>query len=527
ATFTVTLSAPALATDVTFDIATQDNTATASNNDYVVRTLTNQTIPAGQQTYVFTVTLNGDTAVEPNETFFVNVTNVNGATLADGQGLGTIQNDDLPTLSIDDFPASEGDSGTKTFTFTVGLSAPASTGGVKFDIATADGTAHDGTPADEDNDYTARSLTGQTIPEGSQSSTFSVTVNGDPIIESNETFFVNVTTVSGATVVDGQGLGTIQNDDSPTLSINDFSSFEGNSGTTTFRFTVSSSLPAPEGGITFDIATQDSTASFANGDYLARSFTGQTIPAGLTTYTFDVPVNGDRIVEPDETFFVNLANVSGANVSDGQGQGTIQNDDVPLLVITQVYGGGGNTNAAYQNDFIEIFNRGNTTIDLSITPYSVQYAAATSAFGTNKTDINSGVIPPGRYFLIKGASSGAVGLVLPTPDATGTINLAATAGKVALVAGTTALNGVTCPGDDGASPFNPNVAVIADFLGYGNAANCYEGSAPLSVSGTNSNVRSLIRTAACTDTNNNSKDFSNPTTAPTARNSATASAACP
>ncbi len=65
------------------------------------------------------------------------------------------------------------------------------------------------------------------------------------MIEPNETFFVNVTNVTGATVGDGQGVGTIQNDDSPTLSINDVSASEGNAGTTTFTFTVTSSLPAP------------------------------------------------------------------------------------------------------------------------------------------------------------------------------------------------------------------------------------------------------------------------------------------
>lgn len=535
ATFTVTLSAPAPSTDVTFDIATQDNTATISNKDYVARTVKNQTIPAGQQSYAFIVTLNGDTAIEPNETFFVNVTNVTGATLADGQGIATIQNDDLPTLSIDDFSASEGHSGTKTFTFTVGLSAPASTGGVSFDIATADGTAHDGTPADEDNDYTAERLTAQTIPEGSQTSTFDVTVNGDLNVESNETFLVNVTNVSGATVIDSQGVGTIQNDDNPpgpVLSINDVSMNEGDSGSNTFTFSVSLSIPALAGGITFDIATADGTAQDDNpvnedNDYGPRNLTAQTIPEGAQTYRFEVTINGDRLVEPNETYFANVTNVSGATVLDSQGQGTIQNDDVPLLVISQVYGGGGNANATYQNDFIEIFNRGTTTVDFSITPYLVQYSAATSAFGTNKTDLTSGVIAPGSYFLIREGSGGGVGSALPTSDATGTINLAATAGKVALVVGTITLNGVTCPGDDGVSPFNPNVASIADFLGYGSTANCYEGSAPLSVSGTNSNARSVIRKADCTDTNNNSADFSNPTTVPTARNSATTSATCP
>ncbi len=515
ATFTVSLTAPAPSTDITFDIATQDKTATAANSDYAPKLLANRLIPAGQQTYTFTVNVNGDTAVENDETFFVNVTNVTGATVTDGQGLGTIENDDLPSLSINNLSQNEGHSGTTTFNFTVNLSTAALTGGVSFDIATQDNTA---TVAG--NDYLARALTSETIPAGSSTYTFDVTVIGDLSIEANETFFVDVTNVSGATVVDSQGVGTIQNDDSPSLTVNDISQIEGNSGTTTFTFTVTSSLPAPAGGIIFDIATADDTAQddmppSEGNDFVGKSLTGQMITAGDTVYTFDVTVNGDILVEPFETFFVNLTNVSNASVLDAQAQGIIQNDDTPLLVISQVYGGGGNSSATYTNDFIEIFNRGTTTVDFSVTPYSLQYAAATSNFSTNKTDVTSGVLLPGQYFLIQEGFAGAAGAALPTPDASGTINLAATAGKVALVTGTNALTG-SCP-----------VSVtIADLLGYGSTANCFE-TTPIAVSGTNSNARSVIRTVSCTDTNNNSADFTNPTTAPVARNTSTVPALCP
>jgi uncharacterized protein (TIGR03437 family) len=523
ATFTVRLSAPAAATDITFDIATADGSAQDNNpaanedNDYVARALTNQIIPAGQQSYTFSVNINGDSHVEANETFFVNLTNVAGATLTDGQGLATIENDDLPSLAINDVSQNETNSGATTFSFNVSLSAPAPTAGVTFAIATADNSA---TVAD--NDYVARMLSSQHIPAGSSTYTFAVTVNGDLLIEPNESFLVNISDVSGAVVADPQGLGTIQNDDSPTLSVSDVSQAETNNGATTFTFTVSSSLPAPAGGITFDIATadgsaQDDTPTSEDNDYAARSLTGQTIPAGSTTYTFAVTVNGDTLVEPDEMFVVNLSNVANAAVLDGQGQGTIQNDDTPLLVISQVYGGGGNSGATYTNDFIELFNRGATTIDFSATPYSVQYAAATSNFATNKTDITSGVLLPGQYFLIREGSGGAVGAALPTPDlSTGTINLAATAGKVALVSGTAALTGSGCPLS----------ATIVDFLGYGSTATCFE-TAPLAVSGTNANARSVVRSAGCTDSNNNAVDFSNPVTAPVARNKATPPTTCP
>ena len=228
-------------------------------------------------------------------------------------------------LSINDVSLNEGNAGTTSFTFTVSLSAPAGPGGVTFDIATADGTAT------QPSDYTQKSLTAQTIPAGSSTYSFTVLVNGDATPETNETFFVNVTNVTGATVTDGQGQGTIVNDDAaPNLTINDVSLSEGNAGTTTFTFTVSLSAPAPAGGVTFDIATADGTAT-APGDYTAKSLTSQTIPAGSSTYTFDVLVNGDTTPELDETFFVNITNITNAIGTDTQGQGTIVNDDITKI----------------------------------------------------------------------------------------------------------------------------------------------------------------------------------------------------
>ncbi|MFN7989493.1 MAG: lamin tail domain-containing protein [Thermoanaerobaculia bacterium] len=124
-----------------------------------------------------------------------------------------------------------------------------------------------------------------------------------------------------------------------TLSINEVTLAEGNTGTTTFTFTVSLSAPAGAGGVTFDIATADGTATQPS-DYTQKSLTGQTIAAGSSTYTFDVLVNGDTTTEPNETFFVNVTNVTGATVADGQGLGTIQNDDVTLTKIHDIQGPG-------------------------------------------------------------------------------------------------------------------------------------------------------------------------------------------
>lgn len=127
----------------------------------------------------------------------------------------------------------------------------------------------------------------------------------------------------------------------PTLSINDVALSEGDAGPSTFQFTVSLSAPAAA-NVTFDIATADNTATTADGDYVGNSLTSQTILAGNSVYTFDVTVNGDTTVEPNETFFVNVSNVSGGGVVviDGQGLGTITNDDVTLTAIHDIQGPG-------------------------------------------------------------------------------------------------------------------------------------------------------------------------------------------
>ncbi len=241
----------------------------------------------------------------------------------------------LAGLRVSDVEMTEGNSGTTSFDFVVSLENPAPDGGVTFDITTIDGSATAPT------DYTTRMLTGVTIPAGSQSYTFSVLVNGDTTFENDESFSVKVSNVVGAPVVDGEGLGTILNDDAGALlNISDATNTEGNSGTTPFQFTVSLSQPAPAGGVTFDIATSNGTAMEPT-DYTANSQVGVVIPAGGTFINFTVLVNGDTTPEPDETFSVTVSNVTNALINDGVGLGTILNDDV--FKIHDVQGSGAST----------------------------------------------------------------------------------------------------------------------------------------------------------------------------------------
>lgn len=193
----------------------------------------------------------------------------------------------------------------------------------------------------------------------------------------------------------------------------------------------------------------------------------------------------------------------------GQGPAAAVSPDV---VISQVYGGGGNTGATYKNDFIELFNRGTTPV--TITGWSVQYASATGNTW-QRTNV-SGVLGPGQYYLVQ-EGAGAGGTVdLPAPDATGSIAMGATAGKVALVTNQTNL---TCGATIG-SCF-PNAA-IWDFIGYGTTANNFEGAGPAPAP---SNTTADIRNAGgCLDSDNNSVDFA--TGAPTPRNTASARNFC-
>jgi len=236
-----------------------------------------------------------------------------------------------PDLSITSVSQAEGNSGTTPFTFTVNLSTPAGPAGVSFDIAAVAGTATIGT------DFAANSLTGVSIPSGSSSYQFTVLVNGDTVAEGNETFTVVVSNITGANPTGGTvtGTGTIQNDDAGVdLSIAAISLPEGNSGTTTFTFTVLLSAPAPVGGVTFDIATSSGTAT-SGTDFVANSLTGQVIPEGATSYLFNVLVNGDSAAEPDETFSVTVTNVSGAVVLAGTATGTIVTDDITRIHAVQ------------------------------------------------------------------------------------------------------------------------------------------------------------------------------------------------
>ncbi|UOQ96963.1 choice-of-anchor D domain-containing protein [Hymenobacter sp. 5317J-9] len=182
------------------------------------------------------------------------------------------------------------------------------------------------------------------------------------------------------------------------------------------------------------------------------------------------------------------------------------------VVISQAYGGGGNSGSVYKNDFIELFNRGTTAVN--VTGWTVQYASTTGTFTTANSTTLSGTIQPGKYYLIQEAAGSGGTTNLPTPDATGTIAMGGTGFRVALVNNTSLATATTGPN----STFSANVV---DFLGSGSAT-AYEGaSAAPAPSNSNANLRA---NGGCTDTNVNGNDFTAAAAAP--RNSATTANPC-
>jgi len=204
----------------------------------------------------------------------------------------------MPTLNISDVTLAEGDPpGTTTFTFAVTLTAPAGPGGVTFNIATADGTAQDDNPVTEDNDYVAQSLTGQSIPMGSTGPyNFSVTVNRDTATEPNETFFVNVSSITGANAGDVQGQGTINNDDVSLTPIHDIqgpgasSPIVGASVTTRGIVTGVRSnaffIQEPDASVDADPATSEGVLVFVNAAPPAAAAVGNYVQVTGTVTEF-------------------------------------------------------------------------------------------------------------------------------------------------------------------------------------------------------------------------------------------------
>lgn len=247
-------------------------------------------------------------------------------------------------------------------TFTVQLSRPAETT-VIVDFETVGGSAIGGADFVEQSGRL-------TFAPGESTQMIDITVVGDQVAEPNETFTILLSNPVGGQLSDDIGQGLINDDDGftggnlPTLSVSDVQiSPEGASGTTTtadFVVTLSTAQTTP---VTVDFQTGDVTARGGN-DYIAASGT-VTFPAGSTSQTVSVIVNGDNLPEVDETFSLNLLNPMGATLLDSRGVGTINNDDATIILSGDTLrGSGGNdTLEGSVGDDLLIGNGGRDRLD--------------------------------------------------------------------------------------------------------------------------------------------------------------------
>lgn len=321
--FTVVLSQSSTKT-VSVSYTTSQGTATAGDFTPAVGTLT---FNPGETSKTISVDITGDTMVELNEQFTLNLSNPVNATIAKATATGVITNDDLdssptvlPKVSIADLSVTEGNGEHSHFMFNVTLDK-ASTTPVTVNYSTSNGTALAGA------DYGAASGV-ITFAPGVTTQMVHVDIMGDTTFEPDETFNVVLSSPSGATLARATALGTIVNDDLapslPGISVADLSLSEGNSGSKNASFVVTLSQAATT-TVEVSYTTSNGTAT-AGSDYTAAS--GKlTFAPGETSKTVNVAIAGDTVVEPSETFSMVLSAATGANLVRGIATATLVNDD--------------------------------------------------------------------------------------------------------------------------------------------------------------------------------------------------------
>ena len=329
-TFTVTLSEAVeggLTVTPGFTDGTAEKGTLSSSGDYTENTTALSFTGTRGETQTFTVATTEDAVVEADETFTVDLTvsATNLTVTATDTGTGTIDNDDAASLTVagsgvSDASADEGDS----MTFKVTLSE-AVQGGLTVTPTYTNGTASD---ADYTKNTTALSFTGTKDEE----KTFTVSTTEDAVLEADETFTVGLTATpgsSGTTVTaTDTGTGTIENDDSAAVTVDDQNADEGDS--LTFTVTLDTAV---QGGLTVTPSYTNGTAE--SGDYTANTTALAFAGTAGETETFTVTTVEDAVVEADETFTIGLT-VSGAPsgvTATDTGTGTVNDDDASAVTL--------------------------------------------------------------------------------------------------------------------------------------------------------------------------------------------------
>ncbi|MEP3480196.1 MAG: Calx-beta domain-containing protein [Fuerstiella sp.] len=353
-TFTITLD-QTVATPISIDFATTANSASATDNDYEAEsgTLNFAANVAGSQSQTVTVVVNGDTKVELDEIFTLDLSNPEFAGLnitnSVSQAVGRILNDDSATISIADLTLDEGDDSATLFGFEVSIDAEIDTD-ITLLLNTQDGTA-----TVVDADYVGQTDTTVTLlanTGGPQTAVVNVDVTGDEVVERTETFFAQLsglnTSGRAVTVADDSATGTITNDDSATVSVDNITVMEGDTGTTEVSFTITLDAEI-DNAVSVNYATEDQSATVADGDYVdgvAGTLTFAADVGGAQSQTVTVGITGDEKVELNEAFLLNLSNlISGerlVSIGNGSGVATIANDDSAAITVTTVSQNEGN-----------------------------------------------------------------------------------------------------------------------------------------------------------------------------------------
>ena len=364
ATLEVEIDKP-IATNVgalTVNYTTQDGTA-VNGEDYT--TTTGQvTFPADgtTQTATINVPITNDTITcEGDEQFTVKLTGSSSGSIVEDTGTVIIADDDAgASLAIDDVSAGEGGIATFTITLTGSCDQPIT---VAWTTSPGTADASDFTPASAVVTFPAGSPSGSTVA-------VAITTTADSMHEGDETFFVNLTNPTHATVTDSQGTGTITDDDAaPTLSVSDVTVEEGDAGEVQAVFTVT--LTAASGNtVTVNADTADDSAT-SPADYTPVS-QALSFPPGETVRTVMVPVKGDRLFEDAETFKLVLS--GNPDIADAEGVCTIALSDVPTITIDAAVAVAEGSAPPAQTDAIFVVRLSN--------PIAASHAAITLTFAT-------------------------------------------------------------------------------------------------------------------------------------------------
>jgi hypothetical protein len=287
------------------------------------------------------------------------------------------------------------------------------------------------------------------------------------------------------------------------------------------RVTMATAINSTTVRVTFD--RNISSASVTPGAFTITGGTGLTVSGAMNSTPNQVVLTtSPQVAGTTYTVTVDgtVRDTRGTPVDQANNTATFlvarPNDCTAQVVISQVYGGGGNSGAPYTHDFVELHNRTAQPVDL--TNWAIHYQSANGSWPAMSTNIlvfDGGVIAPGGYFLVQMASGGDAGVPLPTPDKTGTLAMSSTSGKVVLANSTAPLS------SDGGCPVGP----VVDFVAYG-STNCAETTPAPVLSNTTAALRNEQSGTqlACFDTNDNSADFVSGPPAP--RNSASPANVC-